>query len=132
MSSNQNLFYYSCDAAVPQIPQIQDVLFALRLSDEQQAYNFCRSNHEVYVVNVHLAASVVVSRGILSAKQDMIRKMIAVTVMDLCPEEAKCFFNSAYVEVRREVGGSIPPQDIGRQKLQKLCGCKHCMKTQDS
>lgn len=38
-------------AVVPEIPYAQDVLYALRLSEEEKCYTFCVCNHATYVVN---------------------------------------------------------------------------------
>jgi hypothetical protein len=98
-------FSYCSNAMVPKIPSAQDVLFALRLSKQEDVYSFCRGNHEVYVDNVQLVVDKIgamvksVWPNEVKAKQ-----VIAKAIVDLCPEEARCLFNTAYVEAKIMAG----------------------------
>jgi hypothetical protein len=47
---------------MPEIPRVVDVLYALRLSEEQDNYGFCMANHEPYIENVMYVAAAVCAR----------------------------------------------------------------------
>ena len=114
-------FDFCPNAVAPEIPYVEDVLFALRLTDEQKYYDFCVANHRTYIVNVGLVIAAV---GYAVFDRDNFneaesRKAIARAIIELCPEEAKCFFRSAYMEAKRIVGEEIPPADAA-------CLCPRC------
>lgn len=114
-------FDFCLNAVVPEIPYVQDVLFALRLTDEQKYFDFCVANCRTYIVNMGLVIAAV---GYAIFDKDHYnetesRKAIARAILDLCPEEAKCLFRSAYVEARKIVGEDIPPADAA-------CTCPRC------
>lgn len=121
-------FDFCLNAVVPEIPYVQDVLFALRLTDEQKYYDFCVANCRTYIVNVGLVIAAV---GYAIFDKDHYnetesRKAIARAIIDLCPEEAKCLFRSAYVEARKIVGEDIPPKGASRDELIATCRCPRC------
>lgn len=114
-------FDFCPNAVAPEIPYVQDVLFALRLTDEQKNYDFCAANHVAYIVNVALVVAAV-GYGVLCMEpydQAEAKKIIARAIIELCPEEAKCLFQSAYMEAKRIVGEEIPPADTA-------CTCPRC------
>ncbi|MDD5726527.1 MAG: hypothetical protein PHC53_03940 [Patescibacteria group bacterium] len=104
-------FSHCINAAVPEIPRVQDVLFALRLTDEQDYYEFCRSNHELYNMNVHLAAAACAFEVMIMRPYDesAARKLIAQVIVDLCPEDARCVEFPAYKEAMQIAGIELPP-----------------------
>ena len=119
-------FDYCPDAVVPEIPYVQDVLYAMQLSDEQKNYDFCHGNHATYIVNVGLVIAAagyqVLCMGLYNEVKA--RSIIAKTIVDLCPEEAKCFFNSAFVEAKIMAGEELPVAlSADREALQKACAC---------
>lgn len=121
-------FDFCPDAVVPEIPYVEDVLFALRRTNEQKYYDFCVSNHRTYIVNVGLVIAAV-SYAIFAAErydEAEARRIIARAILELCPEEAKCLFNSAYVEAKKIVGEDVPPKDVDVKTLWQLCGCPRC------
>lgn len=116
-------------AVVPEIPVVQDVLYALRMSDEQKYYDFCLSNHEIYVTNVHLVAAAVGFEVASMRPYDeaRARKIIAQAILDLTRPKDKCLFDSALAEAAEVVVGKPAPSKFGdRETLLATCGCASC------
>lgn len=113
-------FDFCPNAVVPEIPYVEDVLFALRLTGEQKYYDFCVANHRTYVVNIGLVIAavghVIFDRDNFNETES--RKAIARAIIELCPEDAKCLFKSAYVEARKIIGEDVPPLTA--------CTCPRC------
>ncbi len=121
-------FDFCPNAVAPEIPYVQDVLFALRLTDEQKCFDFCVANHRTYIVNVGLVIAAV-GYAIFDREhynEAESRKAIARAIIDLCPEEAKCLFRSAYVEAKQIAGDWVSPKGVDVRTLWKLCGCPRC------
>ena len=125
-------FSFCPDAAVPEIPDVQDVLYVLRLAEADRSYEFCLRNHTTYVMNVHLVAAKLASEVQIAATlhqqgEAAMRRCIAGMIVDLCPPQAKCLFLSAYVRAmqvaEREVQ-SIAGCD--RWERMQRCGCSTC------
>ncbi|MHB8830761.1 MAG: hypothetical protein ACYC44_01445 [Patescibacteria group bacterium] len=113
-------FSYCMDCVMPQIPRVQDVLYALHLSDKCEEYEFMLSNHEPYVTNVHLVAATMCTALCERPRDEQVmRKMIAQAIVSLCPDEARCvlYANDAYV--LKEAGMEIPAHDHAT--------CPHCI-----
>lgn len=115
-------FSYVMDCVMPQIPRVQDVLYALHLSDKCEEYEFMLNNHEPYVTNVHLVAAAMCTALCERPRdeQDM-RKMIAKAIIVLCPDEARCVahHSSAYVQAIHEFGLAVPKHNPAT--------CPHCI-----
>lgn len=125
---------YCTHAVVPEIPRVQDVLFAMRLSDEQYSgyFEFCRNNHSTYVVNVGLVIAAV-GHEVLNQEggYDEVagRRIIAHAIVELCPSEARCIFNGAYVAAQEELSGtSSPVREMNRDEMIANCSCPHCVR----
>lgn len=121
-------FDYCRAAVVPEVPYVQDVLYALRLSEEQKNYDFCRSNHELYNANVHTVAAAV-GFEIMSMRpydEAKARQIIAKAIIELCPDEARCLFNNAYYEAVKLIGEEVPPKSADAETIQWVCSCPHC------
>ena len=107
-------FSYSRAATFPQIPYVQDVFFVLQLSDkkdERNYYSSASANWPEYIENLMLLAAavapmVLVPEGHYNGAEA--RKVIARAIMDLCPDEAKCLFNHAFVEAKKAAGEEVP------------------------
>jgi len=123
-------FDFCPDAVVPEIPKVQDVLFAMRLVETDESYIFARDNHSTYVVNVGLVIAAVGHKvlGIRWDEEITRRQVIAKAIVELCPSEARCLFNSAYVDAKRIAGEAIPmPEKPGRDTLLEACECNSCV-----
>jgi len=121
-------FDFCPNAVAPEIPYVEDVLFALRLTDEQKYFDFCVANHRTYIVNVGLVIAAV-GYAIFDREhynEAESRKAIARAIIELCPEEAKCFFRSAYVEAKKIVGEEVPPRGANRDEFSAACMCPRC------
>jgi hypothetical protein len=124
-------FDFCPNAVVPEIPRVDDVLFALRLTDKQKYFDFCVANHRTYIVNLGLVIAAV-GYAIFNTEhynETESRKVIARAILELCPEEAKCFFRSAYVEAKRIVGEKVPSRGASRDDLIAACTCPRCQAT---
>ena len=113
---------YCMDCVSPQIPHVQDVLYALHMSDWQVCYDFTFNNHEPYVTNVHLVAAAMCTALCERPRDEQkIRKLVGQTIVDLCPDEARCvlYVSSAYVVAMKEAGLEIPAHDHAT--------CPHCI-----
>lgn len=115
-------FSYCMDCVMPQIPHVQDVLYALHLSDKCEEYEFMLSNHEPYVANVHLvAAAMCTALSERPRNEQKMRQLIAQAIVALCPDEACCvlYAKDAYVMAMKEAGLEIPAHDYAT--------CPHCI-----
>ncbi|MFH0780050.1 MAG: hypothetical protein V1928_04325 [Parcubacteria group bacterium] len=121
-------FNYCRQAVVPEIPRVQDVLYAMKLSPEQINYDFCVSNHSIYVANVGLAIFACGNAvlGLEKYDETEARKIIAKTILDLCPDIARCLFNNAFVEARKLALQLDVPKAENAAALRKICGCPEC------
>ena len=124
-------FDYSENVMVPEIPKIRDVLYMLQLCKEEEHFDFSLSNHTTYIANVALVASVVADE-VLNLKpyeEEEAMKLIAETILDLCPKEARCLFVNAFVEAQEIfVGHTMPSCNVPADELREICGCTNCTK----
>lgn len=99
-------FLHSEYAGVPEIPYVQDVLYALRLSEQQKSYDFCVNNHATYVMNVGLVMAAIAGDVLTMERYDEAeaRKLIGRAILELVSERDKCLFNSAVTEAAEEAG----------------------------
>lgn len=128
-------FNYSEYSDLPEIPYTQDVLYALRLSKEQKYYDFCWANHELYINNVRLAAAVIGSEVFHMYMfgrydEDRVKKIIAEMIIKLCPPEAKCLFNSAFVEAQIMAGKEDWQYVLSASREVLRHACTHCRVSQ--
>ncbi|MBI2552004.1 hypothetical protein HYW17_01735 [Candidatus Uhrbacteria bacterium] len=127
-------FDYCRDGVFPQIPYTQDVLYVLQLSDEKDAQGYYgpegARNWSTYIENVLLAAAAVASRVLNMERYDeaAARKIIAEAIMELCPPEAKCLFNSAFVAAQEIffMGEPALSRTADRETLLRACDCQKC------
>lgn len=118
---------YSPNAMVPEIPYIEDVLYVLNLNHDDKYYRLCMSNHSTYIANVALVVAAI-SDEVLNMElydEKLARRMIAKAIIDLCPDNARCLFNQAFAEAKKELGDD-PPQATSADELRQACGCEHC------
>src|SRR3990167_5669716 len=128
-------FDYCPDAVVPEIPHVQDVLYAMRLTDAQESFEFCVGNHATYIVNVGLVI-VAVGYDVLCMEprydEAKARTIIARAIIELCPEDARCLFNSAYTQAQEIAGEKVYFRTTSREQLLSACGCSRCKEILDS
>lgn len=129
-------FSYSRFAVFPQIPYVQDVLYALQLSDKKHERGYYgpegAGNWATYIENLMLVAAAVASKVLYTERYDKAkaRKVIAEAIMELCPAQAKCLFNSAFVAAQEElVGQPAPSRRASREEILQVCGCAGCKET---
>lgn len=109
----------------PEIPFVQDILFALRLSEKQIAFDAGLGSHSAYIVNACLTAASV-AHEIVSMEffdEGKARLIIARAIIALCPEEAKCFYKKGYVDAMQTLGQTVPGP---------LCVCANCLHAMDA
>lgn len=108
---------YTREALTPQVPLAQDVLYALRLIDTDEQYEFCRANSEIYVSNCHLVAAAVsviitltcyqvenetADRTFHKLNEARARSVIAQAIIDLLPstvDEHDAGYRQALIEL---------------------------------
>jgi len=124
-----------CEYAVyPQIPCIQDVLYALQFSDRKDDRGYyCpegAANWGEYISNLMLASAAVADE-LLTGRYDEAeaKKLIAETILELCPDEAKCLFNGEYVDAKKLVDANTSDvTKMSRDERLAACGCASCNK----
>jgi hypothetical protein len=124
-------FDHSRFAVVPEIPYVQDVLYALRLSDAQKYYDICLANHPTYVVNVGLVIAATGYAVLCMERFDEseARKIIAQAILELTRPEDRCLFNPALIEAEEAITGKpAPSRTADREKTIAACGCAGCKK----
>jgi len=126
-------FDYYRSGVFPQIPYTQDVLYVLELTGEKREMgNYCpegAANWATYIKNLMLVAAAVAPRVLNMERYDeaMARKLITEAIMELCPPEAKCLLNSAFVEAQEEFTGvPAPSKTASREEILRICGCVDC------
>lgn len=121
-----DFYVYHGHAIVPEIPYVQDIMYVFRLSDEDMFYEFGLEHHPPYIRNVVMTAARVADKLFqLDELDDATRqKLTAETIIELCPEEARCLFNPAYSEALALTGKHIPR--INHKQLRLQCGCCRC------
>ncbi len=108
---------YSLDCCVREIPSVQDVLYALRLTESQECYDFNVAHSATYISNVHLVAATLDVSSLSTAFG--IRKIVAQAILELCPQEAKCVDCLYYRELLNLAGLPRPPHECRT--------CPHCL-----
>ncbi len=128
------LLDYCRNAVVPQIPVVADVLHVLGFGADDEYYRFCVANVSTYVVNVHLVAAGAAHKVLNMEKfnLDTAKVDIAWAILELCPPEACCWFNSVYRDIVRLTGQSAPPDGQSRESLMRGCSCESCRETVES
>ena len=118
--------YCEC-CMMPEIPEVQDVLYALQLSKEQAYYDVCLANHEVYIANVYLVAAAIGFDATTMRPYDepAARKLIAQAIVELCPDHARCLFVHAYVAAKQLAGDQVP-EGLDGDRLREACRCRRC------
>lgn len=126
-------FSYSRFGVFPQIPYVQDVLYVLQLSNEKdKSGNYCptgAANWGEYIANLMLVAAVVASHVLYMERYDEAeaKKIIAEAILELCPLEAGCLFNDAFVEAQEIfVGQPAPSRGASWDATRQACGCREC------
>ncbi len=118
---------HSVACCCPEIPEVQDVLFALRLSEQEQFYMFCAANHEPYIGNVHLVAAAV-GTGVMMARpydEQAARLAIAKAIFALYPEHSCCLASTCYTKVMEQAGEVVPVGEELERHL-RTCSCDTC------
>lgn len=118
---------HSTACCCPEIPEVQDVLFALRLSEQEECYSFCMANHEPYIGNVHLVAAAVGTEIMMAQPYDELamRLAIAKVILALYPEHASCLASARYTKVMEQAGKVVPTGDELKRRLH-TCECDRC------
>lgn len=125
-------FSFSRYAVFPQIPYVQDVLYVLQLGEKHPRNIYSpegAANWPEYIANTMLVAAAVASSVLFMECYDeaKARKIIAEAIMELCPPEAKCLFNSAFVEAQEIfVGQPAPSRRMASKQIREVCGCTEC------
>ncbi len=119
---------FCSDAMVPEIPRIQDVLFALGLSMEEEYYTLCACNHEPYIANINLVVVACAGKilGTNPYDEQEARRIVAKTIVSFCPEEAQCLFVDAYVKALEIAEGKNLNLPHTSEELKEMCGCRNC------
>jgi len=120
-------FSYCVHACVPEIPYVQDVLYVLLQSDEEEYYSFCTANHPPYIENIGLVVAAIATKvlNLRPYDEEKVHKIVAEAIIELCPEEAACLFNHAFFKAKETAGHEIPDQQNG-DELRQSCGCSNC------
>jgi len=122
-------FSYCKFSTLPEIPCVTDVLYAMELGEKQECYSFCVGNHATYTENIGLVLAATAVNVLCQERYDeaIARKIIAEAILDLCPDEAKCLFNSAFVNAQEIASGVPAPSKTAKYKdIVLACGCSSC------
>jgi hypothetical protein len=126
-------FAYSEYAVFPQIPRVQDVLYALQLAEEKDAKHYYSemgaANWSTYIENLMLVSAAVAGKVLNMERydEDEARTMIAEAICDLCPPEAMCLFNDAFARAQELMNGTpAPGAKESREETIARCTCTKC------
>ena len=126
-------FSFSQHEDIPQIPRVQDVLFALKLSERQEYYSSCARNSDFcYIQNVHIVVAAVGDRvnGLWSSSNEVeARRVVAQAIVDFCPEEARCLLRDAFVSAKRLAEGDLSALSTDESVLMDACTCPYHWET---
>lgn len=121
-------FAYSRLAKGPQIPHVQDVLYALRRSPTQKSFESSLTDRGSYFQNVALVVAAV-GVDVLRLEpynESVAQRIIAQAILDLCAPKDKCLHNAALAAAAEVVTGVA---QIGSfSALTDACGCSSCRK----
>lgn len=125
---------YFRSAVFSKIPHTQDVLYALQLTDKTHEcglYNPASTDNMwgIYMADVLLVAGAVASEVFNMERYDeaRARKLIAEVILELCPPEAKCLLNDAFVSAQEEFTGmQALSRGASRYEIIRACGCAEC------
>ena len=89
----------------------------------------CYSQTYVYIAAV--ASSFQVQEALSLSGDDMeaAKKVVAAEIIGMCSEEAKCLFNSAFVEAKLVLEESVPPRTASIDERRRACSCADCTDT---
>lgn len=118
---------YDQDSPIPQIPYVQDVLYIIHLSGEEKFYEICLFRHPTYIANTLLVAAAVAHEitGPVPVNRPEMLKAVARTIMDLCPEKARCLLIPGFAQAEH-VLGLAKTENRSPAELALLCGCARC------
>lgn len=125
------LLDYCEGAVIPQTPHVQDVLYAMRMAQEDTYFLFATANASGYIENVALVVAAC-GQEVLTMRpfdEQQARRIIAQTILELCDERASCWFNMAFKEAVEQTGAEVPPVGTPRNELAQGCSCSRCEKT---
>jgi hypothetical protein len=121
--------FYSGDPSLCETPSVQDVLFALQLSQMQDN----EAADEIYLDNVNLVVAAVGGEIKMMEPYDesSARKMIAKAIVALCSLGARCLLNTRYVDAKIAAGDKDweVTKNLGDETKLKACMCpRHLFK----
>jgi len=126
-------FTYTMAAMFPQIPYVQDVLYVLQLSDKKDERGYYspagNANFGEYIRNLMLAAfwATNTNEALSRYPDKWVRHLVAKAIIELCPPEAKCLFNPAFLIAFEELTDKPVRYDgKNRKSLLEACGCPQC------
>ena len=131
-TNTKTLFIFNHHDDVPQIPRLQDVLYVLELSQRQEYYSICYQNNDVsYLMNIRIVVEAVGNKvkALWPSDDAEARRIIARSIIDLCPEEARCLFREAFISAKRLAGDSVPGENGDETTLLEACTCSYCRET---
>ncbi len=108
------------------LPEIQDVLYILRLTEEQRSFTSFQGVNPAYIRNTLLVAAAV-SDVIYNAYQkdpEHARKIIATTIVELAPEEACCLRNQDFAAARAVLDPTL--ENKAQEEMVDVCECEKC------
>jgi len=127
---NTKTFDFNRYADVPQIPRVNDVLYALELSSLVEYYNVCKERKDThYRSNVAMVIKAVGNKVSDLWSSDRLMEateIVARTIVDMCPEDAACLRREAYINAKILAGDDVPPKDANVHELRRACICQEC------
>lgn len=121
----------------PDIPNIDDVRFALHLISSEVSYRIAMERYPIYIQNVHLVAAAIgahVMNPHVRSNGGMVDKAIGFAIVSLTPIEARCYLRPQFREAYEVVDGkrvvtidtTIPPPEPLLRAACATDGCQSC------
>lgn len=126
--NTKTLFSFNLHDDVPQIPRLQDVLYVLEISKRQEYYSICKENMDVvYLLNIRMVVEAVGNQVKALWPSDSVeaRRIVARTIVSLCPEEAKCLSREAFVNAKRDAEGTLSMPFKDGAEIIDACVCPY-------
>lgn len=108
------------------LPEIQDVLYVLRLTEEQRSFTPFQDVNPAYIRNTLLVAAAV-SDVIYDAHQkdpEQARRIIATAIVELAPKEARCLRNQDFAAARTVLDRAL--ENKAQEEMVDVCECESC------
>lgn len=122
-------FAFCADLAPPQIPFVEDVLYAMRETNQPRFFHMAKRDSPTYIANIGLVMVEAAEefRKVRPSGTPSLETAISRLIYNMCPDEARCLFVPAYVEATTRIGLlKVDLEGKSLREINEICGCRRC------